>query len=69
LATLSPFLFWLGYIINMSGYDFRKGQLQLSPDASLIRQGCAGSTDHSTRWAHRSAACPWWAAPSIRTDL
>jgi hypothetical protein len=26
LATSPQFPFWLGYIINMSGYDFRKGQ-------------------------------------------
>ena len=24
--TLRPFLFWLGCITNMSGYNFRKGQ-------------------------------------------
>jgi len=45
------------------------GVLQLSPNASLIRQGCASSTAHSARCGHRSAACPWWAAPSIRADL
>jgi hypothetical protein len=27
LAALSPSPFWPGYIINTSGYDFRKGQL------------------------------------------
>jgi hypothetical protein len=27
LAPLSPFRYWLGYITNTSGYDFRKGQL------------------------------------------
>ena len=26
LAALSLYPFWPGYIINMSGYDFRKGQ-------------------------------------------
>ena len=26
LALLSPFRSWPGYIINTSGYDFRKGQ-------------------------------------------
>jgi hypothetical protein len=45
------------------------GALQRRPNASLIRQGCAGSTARSARWAHRSAACPWWAAPSIHADL
>jgi len=29
LALLSPFPFWLGCIINTSGYDFRKGQLSV----------------------------------------
>jgi hypothetical protein len=28
LAALSLYPFWPGYIINMSGYDFRKGQRQ-----------------------------------------
>jgi hypothetical protein len=45
------------------------GVLQRSPNASLSRQGCAGSKDRSARGAHRSAACPWRPAPSIRTDL
>jgi hypothetical protein len=26
LAASSPYPFWPGYIINMSGHDFRKGQ-------------------------------------------
>jgi hypothetical protein len=26
VAPLSQFPFWLGYIVNMFGYDFRKGQ-------------------------------------------
>jgi hypothetical protein len=43
--------------------------LQRSPNASLIRQGCTGSKDHSARWAYRSAARPWWVASSIRADL
>ena len=30
LAALSPSPFWLGYITNMSGYNFRKGQVQES---------------------------------------
>jgi hypothetical protein len=44
------------------------GVLQHSPNASLIRQGCAGSKDHSARRAYRSAAGPGWAAP-MRADL
>jgi hypothetical protein len=38
-------------------------------NASLIRQGCAGSKAHSTHRAHPSEARSWRAAPSIRTDL
>ena len=29
LAALSPSPFWLGYITNISGYNFRKGQDQI----------------------------------------
>ena len=45
------------------------GVLQRSPNASLIRQGCAGSKAHSARWAYRNAARPWWATSSIHADL
>src|SRR4030095_1447864 len=48
---------------------FLHGVLQCSPNASLITQGCAGSKYHSARWAHRSAACPWGTASSMRADL
>ena len=45
------------------------GVLQRSPNASFIRQGCAPSKDYSAHRTHPSAARPWWAAPSICTDL
>ena len=45
------------------------GVLQRRPNASLIRQGCAGSKAHSPHRAHPREARSWRAAPSIRTDL
>ena len=37
LALLSPSRSWLGCITNMSGYDFRKGQVRLTDDDHLIQ--------------------------------
>jgi len=45
------------------------GVLQRSANASLIRQGCAGSKAHSARRAYRNATRAWRAASSIRADL
>jgi hypothetical protein len=46
-----------------------RGVLQLRPNASLIRQGCAGSKGHSARRLYTNAPRPWWTAPSLRADL
>ena len=35
-APLSPFRSWPGYIINTSGYDFRKGQLSVHTGADVV---------------------------------
>ena len=37
LALLSPFRSWLGCITNISGYNFRKGQVRLTDDDHLIQ--------------------------------
>ena len=57
LMPLSPFPSWPDYIINMCGYEFRKGQLtQYSAAANARKQAdaAAGEAD--------AAVCQLWAA-------
>jgi transposase InsO family protein len=45
------------------------GVLQRGTHASIVGQRCAHLEGHPVRRAHRSAACAWWTAPSVRADL
>jgi len=45
------------------------GVLQRGAHASIVGQGCAHWEGHPVRRTHRSAACAWWIAPSVRADL
>jgi len=59
LAASPQFPFWLGYIINMSGYDFRKGQLVTERNASVCkRRDGLYLKDKGVRTLGRRQDCP-----------
>ena len=43
--------------------------IDIGTHASIVGQRCAHLEGHPARRVHRSAACAWWTAPSVRADL